>query len=107
MCLSDDLCDRCCHGLPFIQVLIRIAVHRYIKPLKAGSRPIHTDVSEAVRELVTEQMLPRLDPAATQDSNLFRKSFVYLEETSAELANHHETMAVRQMCRACAHGGGA
>jgi len=76
----------------FLQILVRTAVLRYIKPRKAGESPVHTDVSEAVRELVLNQMKPRVGPGALQISNDFRQNFLYVQETDATLANYEDTL---------------
>ncbi len=76
----------------FLQVLVRTAVLRYIKPRKAGETPMHTDVSEAVRELILNQMKPRVGPGALQVSNDFRQKCLYIQETDAVLAQHESTL---------------
>ena len=76
----------------FLQVLIRICVHRYMKPRRRGEQPLFTDVSEAMREFFSVHLFPRLDPAALQVSNDFRQKFVYIEETDDALYEHVETL---------------
>jgi len=76
----------------FLQILIRICVHRYMKPRRRGEQPLFTDVSEAMREFFSVHLFPRLDPAALQVSNDFRQKFVYIEETDEALYEHVETL---------------
>ena len=76
----------------FMQIIVHIAVYRYILPLRKGAEPIHTDVSRAVEELLTKHLPPRLDPAMMQVSNEFRSKYLYLPETDAVLRYHIETL---------------
>jgi len=76
----------------FLQVLIRIAVARYIKPRRRGVPPLLTDVSEAVHEMLTGHIEPRLDPAALQVSNDFREKNVYIQETDEVLNANYDTL---------------
>jgi len=76
----------------FLQVLVRIAAARYIKPRKRGLPPLHSDLSLAIRELVTNVIAPRVDPAALQVSNDFRSQMVYIRETDEVLSAFMETL---------------
>jgi len=78
----------------FLQCVVRIAIHRYVKPRKRGEAPIHTDVADAIHELLKVHIEPRLDPAALQNSNDFRLQFVYTRETEEVLSDHYETLQV-------------
>jgi len=89
----------------FLQVMIRIAVHRYVKPRKRGAAPLLTDVSEAVRELLSVHIEPRVDPAALQVSNDFREKLVYIEETNEVLSDKVETLqALYEVYSGKSHG---
>ena len=55
-------------------------------------------------ELLTEQIQPRLDPAALQVSNQFREAFLYLPETDQALSQHVETLqAIYELYSAMEH----
>lgn len=76
----------------FLQVIVRTAVLRYIKPRRPGEAPMHTDVSEAVKELINGQMKPRVGPGALQVSNDFRQAYLYVPETDELLAGYESTL---------------
>jgi len=76
----------------FMQMLVHIAVVRYMIPSKKGYPPIHTDVSRALAALLQEHLPRHLDPAALQLSNEFRVAYLYLPETDETLCRHGETL---------------
>ena len=76
----------------FLQILVHIAVLRYLRPRKPGAPPLCTEVSVALTTLLDEQIVPRLDPAALQVSNEFRQVYLYLPEMDEVLGTHLETL---------------
>ena len=76
----------------FLQVLVQIAVRRYVRPRKAGARPIHMSVADALLALLSEHLPPYLDAAALQVSNEFRNAYLYVSETDATLGFHEQTL---------------
>ena len=66
----------------FMQTLVRCAIAVYVKRGAIG------DVSDAVNQLMVQNLLKNVPPAATQNSNAFRKRFCYIERTSVVLEAH-------------------
>ena len=66
----------------FLQILVRTAVARYMRPPR-GTPPAHTSVSEALMELLTEQMQPRLTRQRSKSpTNSVRPSYTCQRPTS-------------------------
>jgi len=61
----------------FLQALPRIAIAKYVRPKILG------DVSEALEQLITVDMLPRLPPEAKHDSDLFRTRRLYKRDVNS------------------------
>ena len=76
----------------FLQVLVHIAVLRYVRPHKAGGTPVTTDVAEAVGKLLCEHIPPRAPAESLQVSNEFREAYLYLPEVDATLAFYEATL---------------
>jgi hypothetical protein len=84
----------------FLQVLVRIAVVRYMKQGAKGNLGVMR-VADAVRMLLAEQIQAHLEPAALQVSNAFRVGCVYTPEVDAVLREHHETVHALYAVYAC------
>ena len=63
----------------WLQCLVRCAITIYIQRGAIG------DVSDAVTQLLTNNLVRNLPPNALQNSNAFRKRFCYVESTSVVL----------------------
>ena len=68
----------------FLQALIRLAVMKFVK---SGET---TDVSDAVRRLMTGNIIGKATPEALEDSNAFRRDVCYLEQNDNVLQSNNE-----------------
>ena len=66
----------------FLQCIVRCAITIYVKRGAIG------DVSDAVTQMLSSNMLPNVPAAALQNSNAFRKRFCYTEKASRVLEAH-------------------
>ena len=73
--LDKHNAERMLNRQEFLQCLVRIAIDRSVKPGKIK------DVSQAVEQLLIH-ISERLPPEALQNSNMFRKRYCYIEQTS-------------------------
>ena len=74
----------------WLQVLVRIAIARYVPNDKKGN-PLG-DVSDAVEKLFDEHLKPHLPIDALQSSNHFRTTMCYNEKMETILRKHHASM---------------
>jgi len=81
--MNQENDDRALMGFEFLEIIVRVAVAKYIKSGKCG------DVSEAVEILCTECIAPNLCPEAVLIPNAFREQRLYFEEI-AEVYEEHE-----------------
>ena len=70
----------------FLQVLVRVAVARFINTGKTA------DVSEALQRLFNADLDPHIDPVALQDSNVFRRAYCYTEGVDGALRAHEKSL---------------
>lgn len=70
----------------FLQVLVRVAVARYVLTHKTA------DVSDALQRLFNEDLDPRLERACHQDSNAFREAYCYTEAVDTVLRRHERSL---------------
>ena len=66
--------DRALMRFEFLECVVRIAVAKFLKSGKTD------DVSDALKMLCNQNILPNLDAEAVHDSNDFRKNRMYFEE---------------------------
>ena len=72
----------------FVHVLTRIAVARYVKSGK------ETDVSAAVKKMMTEDIEPRANTAMLAENNIFRRAHCYNQPTDTVLRRHEASLRV-------------
>ena len=70
----------------WLEIVVRTAIARYVLPR------VVRDVSEAVRRLIADDVKPRVDSAALQDSNAFRLHCCYTAEVDGALRRHEESL---------------
>jgi hypothetical protein len=75
--------DRALMGFEFLEIIVRVAVAKYIKSKEVD------DVSEAVEVLCKQCIIPNLCPEAVIVPNEFRTNKLYFEEI-AEVFEDHE-----------------
>jgi hypothetical protein len=78
--------DRALLRFEFIQVLVRLAIAKFIH----GKRM--DDISDAVAALFEELILPNLCPAALHDDNVFREKRLYMRTVSAVFEKHKRSL---------------
>eukprot|EP00966_Prymnesium_polylepis_P046469 1077056-Prymnesium_polylepis.1 len=70
----------------WLQALVRIAVMKYVMPGEI------IDVSDALHHFFVTDLMPRLEPEAQQDSNVFRKKYCYVEQIDRVVRKHEESL---------------
>ena len=68
----------------WLECIVRFAMEKY------GSST--RDLDDAIEVLLQKDILPNLPPGASQNANLFRKTYCYIEQTDAVLRRHKETL---------------
>ena len=69
--------------------IVRIAIMRYVVTCAVP------DVSQALERLLTQDIFPRLDDIALQDSNDFRRRCCYIEEVCSESTHAGASSSLR------------
>ena len=86
----------------WLQCLVRLAQMKYIPADQMTAVP--NSIAEALRSLITVDIMPRVDRRSLADTNLFRENMCYVEDVDAVLKQWEPSL--RHIFNVYAHGDG-